>query len=495
MADVNYVSPSSLMPQLGPVQIPGLAGFMLGNQERDYRDTMDLQKVLSGIGAQKAQIGLEEMVRDLPMKQAQRVRDTQDAELTTRYAPEFKELLAKDKRRTDSFDEAVLPSKTSAQISDNDFKVLQNKEKTYDAGMQHLLGLRGILDKTDDPTVMATFMEEAQKLGMKPDSPLFKHFSSAQNPDTLRERLDNFEKHYRTRKDENWRLLEQAKMQAEEKKRQTEMLEAYRRAQLEGNERRWDLDRDMRLRIAEMQNRAKLEVASLAKTNLPKTYEAEAIARQRAGDTEGAEMFRKLAVQVKQGRDIPSLAFIMSQAELGKLPKEQRTPEKQMELLSQFTNQLNGAVEMRAQQGLRTMGQTGSPGTSGWTTGSTEDLDAQSQNQAAPPGTPEWMFPTHQIPPGAASQERNLKGQIGNLPPENETSVLADLERVYAGMPPGPAKEAMAKAIEEQKARSARAIGATSSAPQATPPSATATSAIGSEFAKWKASRQNEVPR
>ena len=86
---------------------------------------------------------------------------------------------------------------------------------------------------------------------------------------------------------------------------------------------------------------------------------------------------------------------------------------------------------------------------------------------------------------------------MGGVPPENEQAVLTDLINVYSKMPEGPAKEAMAKAIEEQKGRAARQgqQPAPAQAPTPVPTPAPNASGIGSEFAKWKQQRQNEVPR
>lgn len=61
MADVNYVSPSSLLPKTDTVPLPA---FMLGNQYadqmRDYKDQLSLQNVVSGMGAQKQRGQLED---------------------------------------------------------------------------------------------------------------------------------------------------------------------------------------------------------------------------------------------------------------------------------------------------------------------------------------------------------------------------------------------------------------------------------------------------
>ena len=85
------MSPSSLAPDLRGVQIPGLAGYMLGNQERDYREIMDLQKLLGGMGAEKEQLNLAKAYKDVPEQDATREYNTLDKIIGTQQLPQRKQ--------------------------------------------------------------------------------------------------------------------------------------------------------------------------------------------------------------------------------------------------------------------------------------------------------------------------------------------------------------------------------------------------------------------
>jgi soluble lytic murein transglycosylase-like protein len=314
---------------------------MLGNQERDYRDTMDLQKVLSGIGAQKAQLSLEESIRDLPLSEAKRQRDIQDADLTRQYAPELKEILVKDKRRTDTKEEALLPSSIELGLSENKRKISDNKMKEYDQAMNHMISLKGILEQSDDPTTKAMFLEEAQRLGMDPNSQIFKHLSSASNPQTLRQRVDDLEKFFRTKKDENWITMQRAEIAQKERETAREQTNQLRLLTEQGRNDRNTSNIESRERIEQARNALRERLAKAQGEKTAKTFEAEAIKRLEAGDKEGHAYFVQQALLAKQAKDNTSIAFLLTQNELAQLPEKQRTPEKRSEIFQKHRKQLN----------------------------------------------------------------------------------------------------------------------------------------------------------
>jgi hypothetical protein len=519
MAEVNYISPSSIMPQLGQVNVPGLSGWMLGNQERDYRDTMDLQKMLGGIGAQKAQLSLEEQIRDLPLKEAQRIRDIQDAGLTTKYAPELKELFAKDKRRTDTKEESTLLSGIDRINSDNRQHKTKSEIEDYDQRIQSVLSLQGLLENSgDDPTAKMAVLEHAQKLGMSPEDKVFQHLSKAGSSSDLADRLKGIEKHFRQRKDSIYQTESKLATQNEQLQSKLDNQRTLTELLIRGRADVGTARNASAERIAQINARAKAEAV---KQVMPSLSQLQAQMIQQ-GDVKGAQELATLQARVRQAGSLTPVATFLGMQEFNKLPPNERTPEKQAEFIAKhlenFTK-MEGVLSQRLMQQPQQQQQEGgaigtlprvpnpAQGDSNspllWSTES--DIINEGTH---PDGVPIWMRPPVQntVPGSMAKESDALPWAVNNIP-ENNSILLHDMLKVYQGMPEGKPKEQMAIAIQEVKDRLSRDASGTStgnttpSATQTTVPTQTpmqgpANNPVNKKFEEFMKNRKkNEVPR
>ncbi len=144
MADVNYVSPSSLLPKTDTVPLPA---FMLGNQYadqmRDYKDQLSLQNVVSGMGAQKQRGQLEDYFS---------TRDSTNSALNAENNAKAQTVL---QRMTGEAQTAAAKGKLDMGTVDSDIatKMAENLAKQGAAGLtnlrtgiklaQHAAGLQG----------------------------------------------------------------------------------------------------------------------------------------------------------------------------------------------------------------------------------------------------------------------------------------------------------------------------------------------------------------
>lgn len=505
MADVNYISPSSLMPQLGQVNIPGLAGAMLANQERDYRDTMDLQKFLSGVGAQKAQIGLEELVRDLPKKEIERQRDIQGAGLDLMFKPGERDLSYRGKVRQDEFDSAVQPSKIGKTISDNERGISNNQLDLVNSRLSHVMGLRDMLED-DDPTSLQRVLTHAQSIGMKETDPVYQHLARSGTPATLRQRLEGMEKALKTQKESIWSQVYGKDVNAEVAETRARLL--YDAALNRDRVREESNIRDNNTREAIARRRAQTDALKMAQRVANQGIDQRIVSLRAAGTPEAikeAEELAKFKIAMANAKTGAQAAMLAAMIEGGK--ETATNPGKLMELfqkhMARFTN-----VE-----GILTSQYSGVPSTGG---GMGFSFGSRESSQGTPP--PAWSTsvapPTEDgstgpvVPPGGLARERDMPSAMGRITPENEAQNLADLEAYLARGGPGSDPAQLRAAIEEQRRRvegqGANAVplpqppagmGTTQEAPapQAPMPGNNPVNDAFKEFMKNR--KKNEVPR
>lgn len=497
MADINYISPSSLIPDFGKVSNPGLAGWQQVDQMNDYRDTMDLQKFLSGIGAQKAQLSLEEQIRDLPLKEAQRIRDIQDAGLTTQYAPELKELFVRDRRRTDQKETETLPSSIEATIAGNREKTNKSQTDLFDNKLNSVLSLQGILEQSgDDPAAKALVLQHAAELGIDPNSQLYQYLAKAGDPIDLANRLKGIEGHFRKRKDS---IYQSETKLATQNDQLTAKLESARQLLAMKNAGQLDVQalRNMgAVEVAQINARARQAAARVGNQTL---NQLAAEAMKNGNPTLARQAMEAMAKAKAAGTTTPMATFLAMQ-EINKLPEKERTPEAMAAAFEKHLNKFNSMEEMFKGQF------TAAPTTGGpighqpmWQAMPTDpSLDAQSTNPAAPPNTPTWMMPGATMTPGANSNQNALPGAMGGLTPENEQLVLNDLLQELKNMPQNhPNRPRLIQAIEEQVRRAQTQGSAPPAAAAPVAPAGPANNPINQKFQEFMKNRTktNEVPR
>lgn len=72
MAELNYINPASLFPEVEGKPIGGLAGVLTSQKMRDYETMMALQKMTQGMGAIKQQSELSDFLQDQPIRDLER---------------------------------------------------------------------------------------------------------------------------------------------------------------------------------------------------------------------------------------------------------------------------------------------------------------------------------------------------------------------------------------------------------------------------------------
>lgn len=506
MADVNYISPSSIMPQLGQVNIPGLAGAMLANQERDYRDTMDLQKFLSGVGAQKAQIGLEELVRDLPKKAIERERDIQGAGLDLMYKPGERGLSYQDKVLKSEFDTAVQPSKIGKTISDNEKGVSNNQLDLINSRLSHVMGLRDMLED-DDPTSLQRVLTHAQSIGMKETDPVYQHLARSGTPATLRERLSGMEKALKSQKESVWSTVYGKDVNAEVAETRAKLL--YDAALNRDRSREYMNDENNRVKLELAQRRAQTDALKLAQRAANQNIEQRIVSLRSVGTPEAikeAEELAALKLKLSSAKNGQQVALLSAMIEGGK--EAATNPGKLMELFQQHMEKFNAVTGILTQQFSGVPQQGGGMGFSFGSRGSAQGPGAPGwSTSVAPPTEDGSTGPV--VPPGGLTQERNMPSAMGRITPENEAQNLADLEAYLAAGGPGSDPTKLREALEDQRRRAAgqpsaptaplpqppASMGTTQAAPapQAPMPGNNPVNDAFKEFMKNR--KKNEVPR
>ena len=83
MAEVNYVSPAGMQPKLGWTPDGFLGGYLYGDQERDYKNTLGLSQLSSALGVQDQQNKLHEYGLNDVVRNAERAANVATADATT----------------------------------------------------------------------------------------------------------------------------------------------------------------------------------------------------------------------------------------------------------------------------------------------------------------------------------------------------------------------------------------------------------------------------
>lgn len=68
MAQLNYLNPASIAPDIGWKPVGATAGMLHNERQQDYNELMKNQMLLQNIGARQAAIGLHEDMKDIPLK-------------------------------------------------------------------------------------------------------------------------------------------------------------------------------------------------------------------------------------------------------------------------------------------------------------------------------------------------------------------------------------------------------------------------------------------
>ena len=72
MADLNYINPTALKPEIGWAPKNALSGLMYMQNDQDYRQAFDQQMRLQAMGEQERQLDLEEKRANVPLKDLER---------------------------------------------------------------------------------------------------------------------------------------------------------------------------------------------------------------------------------------------------------------------------------------------------------------------------------------------------------------------------------------------------------------------------------------
>ena len=121
MAEVNYTSPSSLLPNTGPMQVPSfLQGMQYNTQMGDYKRTQQLSELMSQLSAMKQS---EEFTQGAPVRQSQRLSDIATNQATAGTIGQLKTGQAQLAGAQGAEAQALLPSNIAVKAADNALKL------------------------------------------------------------------------------------------------------------------------------------------------------------------------------------------------------------------------------------------------------------------------------------------------------------------------------------------------------------------------------------
>lgn len=165
MSDVNYISPSSVLPKLGYTPTGFLGGMQYQQQMQDYGDMMGLSKLMAQMEAQKQR---EELEQGAPVRQSKRLADiaTNNSTAATvgrRNEAEVGQL--EDKAR-------VSRAGVDDTIAQNHAESIQKQGAAalakFQQDLQGALQLGAILQQ-NGPAGAAMVQQKAQQMGLDPD--------------------------------------------------------------------------------------------------------------------------------------------------------------------------------------------------------------------------------------------------------------------------------------------------------------------------------------
>lgn len=198
MADVNYLSPAGLAPKVP--EMPGfLGGMQARRQETDYRDLVELQKAMAGMGAMKTH---EDLVEGAPVRQATRLADIATAQnKPARLEAELQGLLLGNRKSGVEVRQAEANSDVNIQAARAEAlaKIPEANRKRILAEQQSILdSLDGFSEQvTNSLDPAATMTQMLQKAGVDANHPMARALLQAHQQDPqkgLVNRLDGIKK-------------------------------------------------------------------------------------------------------------------------------------------------------------------------------------------------------------------------------------------------------------------------------------------------------------
>ena len=191
MADLNYMSPSGMQPKVGWSPEGFLGGVKWQEQEKDYRDSLDLQKAMSMFGIKKQQNELSDYELNSPVRAATRQADITKANTTVETSladalagiDQKKGSAAHSNAQARQLDAETLnlPALRKAQITEYEDKHRANQHAQLTniiGSIAAIKGKGGTLSLPDSLVLNNHFKE----LGIDPRSPEAAHiFNDAEN--------------------------------------------------------------------------------------------------------------------------------------------------------------------------------------------------------------------------------------------------------------------------------------------------------------------------
>ena len=168
MSEVNYISPSSLLPRTNEIQVPAfLQGMQYAGQRQDYDKVRDLSNLMTQMGIQKSS---EENVLGAPVRASQRLADIATNQATAGTIGDLKRGQA---------DMAFASGNVARRTMDSDvaIKIAKNVVEQGQAGVQQLQNSIKFAQLVGDgqlqgPQAAAQVQQLAQQFKLPMDSPI-----------------------------------------------------------------------------------------------------------------------------------------------------------------------------------------------------------------------------------------------------------------------------------------------------------------------------------
>jgi hypothetical protein len=397
---------------------------MLGNQERDYRDIMDLQKLLGGMGAQKEALSLDEKMKDVPMKDAERAHKTLGFQIDTEQMPAMKGYALNEGFRKDRLAQSTFPTDIENNEIAGQAKVEGSKAGLFESRLQHVANLAGM---ADGPMGLAQVMEQAEAYGIKPGSKLHDQLSSRTTPEDMKKYLIGLQEHLNTAKAKELRGIESREQQ---KTQELKMRAFIADLNARSRERVGGAHDAANERIAQTRASAIKNNQNAVKYSLEQDYTR--MKEQHGPDSPQAKQSLAVLVQSKAAKSAADWAAIFARTEYNKEveeAKKNKDPSKQvvphtrmMELLTQGLKAFGVNVDVPL-----------------------DETGGGAERQQSPGNIDNGIAP----PPGALRNESSLRDQMGGLPKSYTEEELSSMYKEFKRMPDGKPKLEMGLAIQE----------------------------------------------
>jgi len=168
MAENNYISPSGMQPKVGWTPEGFLGGYLYADQERDYKNALNISNTSSLMGMQKQGNELQDYALNALVREAERKANIAKSQATEQYAvpqagANLEQVLSSTAANRATTAGTLIDNETRGKrnIAELDKTTLENRGRQLEQAMSVLS-----IAQHGGPAAMPYAMQEAKKIGM-----------------------------------------------------------------------------------------------------------------------------------------------------------------------------------------------------------------------------------------------------------------------------------------------------------------------------------------